>query len=425
MPDNLKKAIAMITIAREDSGLDADQQVWGLPIIRELAQGRKQVDPEGFIMKDPPALLDMFDVLLGGNPLALDRKQQLQRIQYLEAANQLSDVRNSPSTKAVLGVLVYLVTVAGAFVHVEAGEFDDRTGHSLAMAVLYSWLVPAVLLGALLGGFGKRQSAGDILARLYQRSAALEKRDFSGGFDQEKPDPVYLPDERKGVPFHHWTSSTRSRAELDITTCLQMLELETEHPDHSYKSWSGGNSTFRPSQSPWGKRQTWISGIAHLPVLFSVLCAFFISYTSPTEGVGCRSLLQVVFGAVWTISACATEVIRHCTQSARKQWCYVLIKDAVVLLPQSVVFFAVFCGLFNSCFCWSAWFSLGPKAHVLLKSSTEIKRLAATVWPALTVVGIGSQLVLLGCIWYRFRNGARIFHLSDEERYNIPRRARS
>lgn len=134
--------------------------------------------------------------------------------------------------------------------------------------------------------------------------------------------------------------------------------------------------------------------------------------------------MQLVLGAVWIISFCATEVIRGHTQSAKKQWHYVLIKDAIILLPQFIVFFAVFSGLFNSCFCWSAWFSLGSKAHVLLKGSSEIKQLAATIWPALTITGIGSQLVLLGCIWYRFRIGARLFHLSDEERYKIPRRAR-
>ena len=424
MPDKLKKAIAMITIAHEDSGPDADQEVRRPSITRGRGQGREQFDSERFIMKDPPALLDVSNVLLGENALRLDRKQQLQQIHYLEAANQLSDVRNSALSKAAFGVLVYLVTVAAAFVHVSADEFDDRTGHSVAMAVLYSWLVPAVLLGALVGGFGKRQSAGDILARLYQRSAVLEERDFSDGFGQAKPTIAYIAKEQKGLMFHLCTCSTRPRAEQNITKCLQMLEIETEHSDYSHLCWSGGNITFRPRKSPWGKRKTWITAVAHLPVISSVLCAFFISYTSPTMGLGCRSLLQLVFGAVWVISACATEVIRNHTQSARKQWHYVLIKDTIILLPQSIIFFAVFFGLFNSCFCWSAWFSLGSKAHVLLKSSSEIKRLAATVWPALTVGVIGSQLILLGCIWYAFRKGAGVFHLPDEERYKIPRRER-
>ena len=439
MPENLKKAIAMIDVTHEESGPEADQKARDeesgtgadhksteTSFTGEKGQRRsqgRQMSSGGFIM-DRPTLLYIFAKLLGGNSFPLNRKQQLHRITCLEVANQLSDLRNPSLTKAIFGVIVYLVSVSDAFIHIATDDFKPHTDHSIATAVLYSWLVPAVLLGALIGGFGKKQSAGDILAQLYQKSSIIEAGGCNEGSDQEAPSPIYLPQQHQAILLPLRTCSSQSRVEADTVRWLRMLELETEHTDYSYLCWSGGNSTFRPRQSSWGKRHSWITAIAHLPVTCSVLCAFFISYTSPTTGVGCRSLLQSICGATWVINTFITEMIRNPSRSAKKQWLYIRIKNTIIFSAQCIEFFAVFFGLFNSCFCWSAWFSLGSNAHVLLNNSHEVKRLAQTTWPALTIVAIVCQLILLGCIWYCFRKGARLFHLSDEERYKIPRRAR-
>ena len=426
IPDNLKGAIAMIDVAHEESGPGADQKMGEESSAREKGQGRSQthqIASDGFII-DRPTLLYIFDLLLGGDPLPRDRKQQLHRTACLEAANQLSDIRNPSLIKAVIGVIIYLMSVTVAFIHIDTDNFKTHTDHSISMAVMYSWLVPAILLGALIGGFGKKESAGDILAQLYQKCSIIEAKGCNEGSGQEAPSPIHLSQEHQAFLSPSRTCSSQPRVGPDTVKWLRLLELETEHSDYSYLSWSGGNSIFRPRQSSWGQRRPWITAIAHLPVTMSVLCAFLISYTAPTWGVGCRSLLQSISGATWVINACITEMLRNHTPSAKKQWHYIRSKNSIVFLAQSTEFFAVFFGSFNSCFCWSAWFSLGSKAHVLLKSSNEVKRLAKTTWPALTIVAIVSHIILLGSVWYCFRRGARLFHLSDEERYKIPRRSR-
>ena len=425
MPDNLKIAVAMTIVAHEESGPRSYQETREKLIAGGERRGRSQgyrIPSDTLTTKDRPALIDIFDNLLGKKSFPLDRKQQLQRVTFLEMANQLSDIRSSSLSKAVFGVVIYLLTITTAFIHIDTDDYKPHTDHSIAMAVLYSWLVPTVLLGALVGGFGKKQSAGDILARLYQKSSDIEARGCSEASDQEAPS-IYLPQQHQAFSSPLRTCSSPSRFEPDLVLWLRLLELEIEHSDYSYLCWSGGNGTFRPRQGSWGKRKPWITAIAHFPVVCSVLCAFLISYISPTTGVGCRSLFQVLLGATWVVNACITEMIRNRTQSARKQWCYVRIKNAIIFLPQTIVFIAVFIGLFNSCLCWSAWFSLGSKAHVLLKSNNEVRRLSKTIFPALTAVAVISQLILLGCIWYRFRRGARLFHLTDEERYKIQPRA--
>lgn len=398
MPDNLKRAIAIIAVAHEESGPGADEK-WG----------------------EKPTLLYIFGILLGEHSFPWDRTQQLHRIACLEAATQLSDIRSPTLSKAMFGLIIYLMSLSVGLIHMATDNITPHTDHSIAMAVMYSWLVPAILLGALIGGFGKKQSAGDILARLYQRCSIIEAKGCNEGSGKEALSPAYLPQEHQAFLSPLRTCSSQSGVGPDTVRWLRLLELETEHSDYSFLCWSGGNSTFRPRQSSWGKRRPWITAIAHLPVTCSVVCAFLISYTSPTRGVGCRSLLQSITGATWVINACITEMIRTHTRSAKKQWRYVRGKNAIIFLAQSTGFFAVFFGVFNSCFCWSAWFSLGSKANVLLDNSDEVKRLVKTTLPALTIIATVGQLILLGCIWYCGRRGARLFYLSDKERYKIPR----
>ena len=300
MPDNLKKAIAMIDATHEESGPEADQKARdeesgpeadqkvrdeesgpGADHIstqktftgekgQRRSQGR-QMSSGGFIM-DRPTLLYIFAKLLGENSFPLNRKQQLHRITCLEVANQLSDLRNPSLTKAIFGIIVYLMSVSVAFIYIATDNFKPHTDHSIATAVLYSWLVPAGLLGALIGGFGKKQSAGDILAQLYRKSSIIEAGGCNEGSGQEATSPVYLTQQHQAVLLPLRICSSQSRVEPDTVRWLRLLELENEHTDYSYLCWSGGNSTFRPCQSSRGKRNSWITAIAHLPVTCSVLC---------------------------------------------------------------------------------------------------------------------------------------------------------
>ena len=127
---------------------------------------------------------------------------------------------------------------------------------------------------------------------------------------------------------------------------------------------------------------------------------------------------HALYGLSWIASAGITQIICSTNESAYRQWLYIRIKDSIVAIAQSVIFFMIYCGWFNSCFFWSAWCSLRADAHVLLTPLPMIQQLATTKWLGLSLSSIIGQLLFVACIWACFRDGANLFHVSEHERYH-------
>lgn len=394
LPLGVQKAVAMILAAYEE--WDHDIPVYMVQAVQFGLKAQKN-EGEFAILKDEiekqEQTKDMFRILKDwlGTSRHFSSSKQLQRQRVcLQAANELSDCRVSGLVKTLLGLVNYFAALLASFIHIEKGDYNNRTGHTIAYAMLYSWLIASVLLCSLIGGYATKRSSEDALKRLYLRFEAIEVQYNIGG------------ESRETIPAISRLCGSDNHAE---SSTYQSLE------------WSGGNSTFRPRQSCWGNRKLSTSCLAHLPTLFAVINAFVISYTSPTVGVGCRSISHAFYGASWIASAGITRIIHCTTESAYHQWLYIRIKDSIIAGAHTIVFFMIYCGWFNSCFCWSSWFSLRADAHVVLTPLPMIQQLATTKWLALSLSSILGQLLLVACIWAYFRDGANLFHVSEHERY--------
>lgn len=361
------------------------------------------------------------------------------------AANELADCRASGLSKTLIGTSNYVVIIAASLVHIVNGDFNDRTGHSIAFAMLYSWLVPTVLLSSMVGGFVSKYSSKDVLERLQKEFTNIELSSANTSHDNVIPQ-IY--------PF---------------------APSREESPAAAYESlpWCGGNYTFCPRQSRWGHQHPkTIKVVAIIPTLLAMCSAVFMSYTSPTRGIGCRSVQQFLFYVAWVISAILTYVFQsedpiehghepdkqreepakqsaeqaehledraehledpvehagtatvHAGETARpakepsaqRQWRKVLIKDMCILVPQVIAFLAGFFGWFNSCFCWSAWFSRFGRAYVVLDLQEQIKALAGLTWPVLTLLPLLVHCLFVFGIWAVFKGGAQLFSISEKER---------
>lgn len=240
--------------------------------------------------------------------------------------------------------------------------------------------------------------------------------------------------------------------------------------------WCGGNPLFRPRRSRLGSHSSLaMKSVAIWPTLVATCSSVIISYTSPTKGIGCRSIVQLSFCGVWLISAYLTHVIlaggssspsgeaglnftepaRHSVDGnkpsvthpehswspparlgtnmadsrpesiCRRQWHRVLAKDACVVIPQLCLLIAGFSGIFNTCFCWSAWFNLVGNAHIILNSGELIKALARVQWPVMTLVPVVLHLLFVLAIWGVYRGGVGLFSVDENERdeprtYDVP-----
>lgn len=397
---NLQKAIAMILAAYDEWDYDAITSKKRMGTLGEETIQSSKLETEVFeysILKHDtdwkercPDIFVTLKIWLGKSIQPSNTKQLYRRTACLIAANELSDCRSFGLPKTLIGVVSYITAVSSGFIHVNSGEYTNRTGHTIAMSMMFSWLVPTVLLCALVGGYATKRSAEDVLERLHQRFKAVEEDAFFNRGEIKETLPLisrFCADETYAKAFSTYES------------------LE----------WSGGNYTFRPRQSRWGKSTFFISAISHLPVICAFLCAVFISYTSPTRGLGCRSILQLTFGFTWIASAFITQRIRVGTESGYRQWLYIRIKDTIIFLAQALTYWIMVFGWFNSCFCWSAWFSLFGKAHVLITPAPFIKSLAHTKWLPLVLSAILGQLFFLFCIAIYFRKAVHLFDTSTKQ----------
>ncbi|KAF4625696.1 hypothetical protein G7Y89_g12464 [Cudoniella acicularis] len=91
------------------------------------------------------------------------------------AARALSDSHQSGIAKTIIGTANYFVALGLAFTHVANGEFNNRTGHSLAFGILWTGLLVIVWLSAMGGSFVAKRSSRTVLSTLQRNFDRLEE----------------------------------------------------------------------------------------------------------------------------------------------------------------------------------------------------------------------------------------------------------
>ncbi|KAF7507869.1 hypothetical protein GJ744_010033 [Endocarpon pusillum] len=315
-----------------------------------------------------------------------------------EAASELADSKVDESIRTYLAILGYLFSLSAAFVDaVDNGS--EKPGNRIAFAMLFSWLIPAVLLSAATGRFCSSGSCQRIIER-FQWSLNHPHRDCDSGSEMiRKPQPA----------------SCCSR-------CISTIQINF----HAARPWAGPIYTYRPEKQIFAtgsgsdRRPLLLLLFASLPVILSVSCAFSISYYTPTVGLGCRSLLQLSIGLLWCFSACITLLLgRVRFPDGKYLWRMILVKDTLLATPVLLAVILVTIGIFNSCWCWSAAYSRGrANAFIALKSDAGREENSRTKYPALVFANVGLLLILV--VGMRYGEGYRLRYDSGREREKRP-----
>jgi hypothetical protein len=188
------------------------------------------------------------------------------------------------------------------------------------------------------------------------------------------------------------------------------------HPgivDYRLLEFCGGNASFSPQQFSYGTRRKTLGVLATIPFILSIISAVFTSYFNPTRGVGCRTIHQLTFFVSWLLSALLTWLLGHITDSAQSHWRWTLTKDALFFIPQLIFFSAGFVGWFNSCFCWSAAFSLHENAYVVLQPAIEILNASTHQWPIMTGVVLLLHAIFIGAFWRYYAAAVHLYKVRD------------
>lgn len=280
-----------------------------------------------------------------------------------KTAHQLCDACVYESSRTYLAISAYLVGLVMAFKDaLDTGTNVKPPGNRIAYAMMFSWLIPAVLLSAAIGRFVSRRSSEQILRR------------FRPQFN-----PPQLPLIRRSSIFGR---------------CV------TDDDPHEAQPWDGIIYSYRPQKRVFavgkgGRSSFLLLVLAIMSVFLSVASAFAISWITPTVGLGCRSLSQLFVGIAWLCSAFITWVMwKLAICKGKYHFWFMLLKDTLIGGATIMLVILVQFGIFNSCWCWSAEYSRHSGAFVELDVDVQRREKAKLEYPALVFGTLFGQLIL-------------------------------
>jgi hypothetical protein len=303
-----------------------------------------------------------------------------------KAASELVDCRVNQTVRTWASIILYLVQVIAAFVP-KLGQASSPSGGRIGAAVLFSWLLPIVLLSNAAGDFTSRRTFLRIMMTL------MEHVERQGGWGLSKPSRDLLHALRQ-VDERYFKSLAWSGA---ICTHRRWNRL------HSRSTVNGWSAPF-------------LSLISTVPVILAFVTAFSVLYTEPTY-FNCRLFLVVSVFAAWLLSPLLTwKIGTHF--SPKRQWYLVLGKDALIAFPIVALIIGSSCGLFNSCWCWSGAYTLGlGNAAVYLTDLPQFVRYTHVNYPAIVGTCLGLQVGVFVLIrWTYWRRAFSLFNRSEKEK---------
>ncbi|ORX97497.1 hypothetical protein BCR34DRAFT_593462 [Clohesyomyces aquaticus] len=296
-------------------------------------------------------------------------------------AEAAADIRNTTvkeSMRTYLAIITYLATVTTAFVKASSSkqQCDSRPGNRVALAMLYCWLLPAILLST----FSARFTTSDACIRAIRRFVRhLE--------DETVTEASIFP-----AQYH-------SRFIEKGRTADGVQEVAP---------WSGGIYVYRPrkpllsSSLPGYPSPVYMLVLSVLPIIIAMCIAIGISYSTPTIGFGCRSIAEISIGCMWLFSFLVGLLLQALPQvTGEVQLVIIGIKDFVMGFGALLVVTFIYSGAFNSCWCWSNGLDgiLNHSLHVLLGVDANLQVNAEKIYPGLVGGGLGAQVAVFGAMW--------------------------
>jgi len=282
-------------------------------------------------------------------------------------------------------------------------KYTNRSSHSIAFAISYSWLISAVILSAAAGGFPNQHSVERVLDRIKRKVPELRLPTWEVGTTKSG-----IEAGATGMNYGYRPRKTPKRTTFTTANHAPGIAPQGEQDG------KGGQPSLAQLdlKSP---RRAWV---VIIPLVASTFCAFFISWFTPTEGLGCRSLHHASLLFLFILSHAGTILIQRFLihgQACTYQYPCIIIKDALVAVTHLTFTCLASIGLYNRCFCWSAWFSRGDRAVVSLYIDEYFEDKLRDVWPALIFSAIAVQFVFSAAIILG-KPRCRIFKRTTEER---------
>ncbi|KAF8538942.1 hypothetical protein BDD12DRAFT_805755 [Trichophaea hybrida] len=272
-----------------------------------------------------------------------------------KVARRLKNLRIKNTRRVVLAIAVYFASVVTAW----GSTWKDPPLyflHRVAFRELYYWLLLAIVLSCMAGGFPTEKIVKWVLQD-HQLAEILDLRD--------KPEIL----------------DHRNEPELMVL--------------------NGGTYSFSVDRK-MDARKWWLLVQSFVAVFSAWGSAFVMSWISPTMGLECRGILQLGYLTIWIANCGINWALHYHFVGKRNQldqwWQVVMVKDFVLGSLMLLVLVFAFMGWFNRCWCYGAVHFLGGGAYVDLNMKARVKELARVICPSLTTGAIIAQVLLVGLL---------------------------
>ncbi|KAK4446646.1 hypothetical protein QBC34DRAFT_469120 [Podospora aff. communis PSN243] len=337
------------------------------------------------------------------------------------AGEDLRTTKVTIALPSVVTILVFIANIVNELVDSASasqqkdGAATDKKppGNRIAFAVLFSWMLPAVLLSAACHRYCEANSCWRAVERF------LDSVERAPG-DVGLPGNVFPASDREKAPASAAYSGTVYSFRPEKMRLRWVVFRE---------EWEGVRFR-RMASSRWGKRRgsiqqgevavrrwLWHELRHHLPTLLAVLptllaftFAMGISYITPTGEFSMRCVVQLSVFLAWLLSfalTCLGNLWLGRDQpppphgKAMVVFWLVCFKDGVFAVGTLLVVLLVNGGLLNSCFGWSNGWSgmVTGNQYVSLKWDEELRVNVSERYPAFVASGILVQLSLFLLLW--------------------------
>ncbi|KAF1995935.1 hypothetical protein P154DRAFT_609621 [Amniculicola lignicola CBS 123094] len=329
---------------------------------------------------------------LGPKPLDLLTLREICFIK--KCALSLAKNRSHRPLWSWVAIIIFLISLTGAYIRTATTEKNNQTSHTLAVVMLFSFLIIAVYISGQVGNFTRLTDVVTELEGLHQNCKDL---------------------------FPSIQANFVPRTQSGLRSFEQHLEEAAIY--------SGVNHSWRPGKRlqglNHGDRKVWILlAIAFIAVTSSCAVACSLSYLTPRVGVGCRSLTWASIYLTWVVSVVPDLVLwcmwpRMNAKSARMAWKWLIPKDLFITSSIITIVIVVQLGFFNNCRCLASnllgasdptavCIDLGPVTSQQLKEQWF-------KWLAFPISGLVLILLIIFFIAYEGEGGKQLLFRTESE----------
>jgi hypothetical protein len=352
-----------------------------------------------------------------------------------DAAFDIADSRTDDIIRTTFAVCLFLLQLLSAFITVLGGGNNSPPGGRIAIVMLLTWLIPAIMLSNSVGGFASRRTCFRIIRKVVCKIRTEQHRQQLLCRVRELQKQIPLQErlqERKDLRkelqdlMQHLLENNDQEAQ-NVLTEQTPLETTLRNSEAFFRNqrWSGGSDLYRPNKyhqfGPCSKQSTrTMLALSIGPVLISLVFGSAILWKTPPYGFNCRSLMLLIITLSWSLSAFLTQATWELLGrqlGRRGHWHLVVWKDAAVAIPTVLFLFLSSAGLFNTCYCRSFAISKGwIGARVPLNVTSEFDQLNGKLYPILAASCLFFQFAFFLAMRRVGRQGFRLMRWPDKER---------